>query len=200
MILETGVQTGKWRPGCARSARGPRGPTPTSRPRGGPLAPRPHAPPPTHSVPTRGAAAGSKCPGRRRRHSHERGRPDVGPAPPPPASLGTPHTAPPRLTPLRACAPRPCPPRQPSREAAAGYSPRRRPSRSKSRWVTGRSGGKGAAIVPPSRPSGGGEEARAHALRASPARPEPCCARAAPGLLAPAPPGRSRACAFGQAP
>lgn len=165
------MQTGKWRPGCARSARGPPGPTPTSRPRGGPLAPRPHAPPPTHSVPTRGAAAGSKCPGRRRRLSHERGRPDVGPAPPPPASPGTPHTAPPRPTPLRACAPRPLPPRQPSREAAAGYSPRRRPSRSKSRWVTGRSGGKGAAIVPPSRPSGGAGKRLAHARSGPPRAP-----------------------------
>lgn len=36
---------------------------------------------------------------------------------------------------------------------------------SKSRWVTGRSWGMGAAIVPPSGPGGGGEEARAPAGR-----------------------------------
>lgn len=44
---------------------------------------------------------------------------------------------------------------------------------------------------------GRGSRTRAPGL---PARPESCCARAAPGLLAPAPPGRTRACAFGQAP
>lgn len=82
-------------------------------------------------------------------------------------------------------------PGQPSREAAAGYPPSRRPSMSKSRWVTGRGGATGAAIVPPSQPGGGGGgDARAGPRTRAPglaAHLEPFCARSAPGVRALAP-------------
>lgn len=68
---------------------------------------------------------------------------------------------------------------------------------SKRRWVTGRSWGMGAAMVPPSGPGGGGEEARAPAGR-------PGLRTRTPGLpgrsahARPGPPAKPRASGFAE--
>lgn len=103
-----------------------------------------------------------------------------------PRAPWTPRTLPaaPR-PPARGSRVRPSRPRHPRAALAGGgpgYPPRRRPSMSKSRWVTGRSGSTGAAIASPPTPGGGGQEARArrpaHARSGSLARRKPLCARA----------------------
>lgn len=150
---------GTLRPGGART---PVANLPRTRPPGGP----PSAAP---SCAVTHARRGHRKRGhRRRRLCPPPARAAASPARPP-ARPGVPGMAPPR-PPARAL------PGQPSRDAAAGYPPRRRPSMSKSRWVTGRGEGAGAAIVPPSPPGGGGEEARAPAGR----RLRPAHARSGP--------------------
>lgn len=131
------------------------GPRERGRPsvrKGVPRAPPPRAPRPhTHSVPTRGAATGSGAPGgadaepRARPAGRGPRRPPEGPGRGPAAAAAAAADSPSSAAAARL-----------SRAAGAQYPPRRRPSRSKSRWVTGRGGGTEAAIVPPSRPGRGG--------------------------------------------